>query len=224
MTRHTVRSDRRPLRILLAEDNPVNQTLAIRVLEKHGHHVVLAKNGREAVEITAHAMQGDRQRTLRAGMDDNLTKPLRTKDLLEAVTRLSLGIRAPSGRGEVPAWSREEALRQLDFDEGLLFEVCKLLLREAPGQMNRIAEAVRDGDLARAAEAAHLLKSGVGCVCARAAFTAAQQLESARRRSLEHREGGASGVGRGDESPDGGASRSASGRLTRENRLRVSPN
>ena len=39
----------RPLRILVAEDNPINQRFAVRLLEKHGHTVVVACNGREAV-------------------------------------------------------------------------------------------------------------------------------------------------------------------------------
>jgi signal transduction histidine kinase/CheY-like chemotaxis protein len=125
VTLHSLREVRRPLRILVAEDNVVNQKLASRVLEKHGHNVVIAANGRQALErlenesfdlvlmdvqmpemdgfeatarirkmeeatgthlpiiaMTAHAMQGDKERCVAAGMDGYLSKPLNIKELL----------------------------------------------------------------------------------------------------------------------------------------------
>jgi signal transduction histidine kinase/CheY-like chemotaxis protein/HPt (histidine-containing phosphotransfer) domain-containing protein len=53
VTRHTLRERRRPLHILLAEDNPVNQRLAVRLLEKQGHTVVVAGDGQAAVAAVA---------------------------------------------------------------------------------------------------------------------------------------------------------------------------
>jgi CheY-like chemotaxis protein len=53
VTRHTVREEqrcRKSLKILVAEDNPVNQKLAVRALEKHGHSTVVVGNGQEAME------------------------------------------------------------------------------------------------------------------------------------------------------------------------------
>jgi signal transduction histidine kinase/ligand-binding sensor domain-containing protein/ActR/RegA family two-component response regulator len=119
-----------PLRILLAEDNLVNQRLARRVLEKRGHSVEVATTGTQAISIlarqsfdlvlmdvqmpemngleataairkkelgddshipiiamTAHAMKGDRERCLQAGMDGYLTKPLKVAELYEAMDR-----------------------------------------------------------------------------------------------------------------------------------------
>jgi signal transduction histidine kinase/CheY-like chemotaxis protein len=122
----------RPLVILLAEDNVVNQRVAVGLLEKRGHTVVIANNGKEAtqavatqrfdlvlmdvqmpemdgaeatevirrteavrgqhtpiVAMTAHAMPGDRERCLEAGMDDYLTKPIQVKELLMTIDRLT---------------------------------------------------------------------------------------------------------------------------------------
>jgi CheY-like chemotaxis protein len=50
ITRHTLRENRAPLNLLLAEDNLVNQKLAVKLLAKHGHMVRIANNGLEALE------------------------------------------------------------------------------------------------------------------------------------------------------------------------------
>jgi signal transduction histidine kinase/CheY-like chemotaxis protein/ligand-binding sensor domain-containing protein len=120
---------RASLEILLAEDNRVNQVVILRLLEKWGHHVTLASDGREALAalekssfdlvlmdvdmpemdgfeataavrarektgmghvfimaMTAHAMKGDEQRCLEAGMDAYIAKPIQPKELLAKLT------------------------------------------------------------------------------------------------------------------------------------------
>jgi two-component system, sensor histidine kinase and response regulator len=132
VTRHSLRENGPHLRILLVEDNPVNQALAVRLLEKRGHTVAVAGNGKEAlaalekqsfdlvfmdvqmpemdgfeataairekekasghhlpvIAMTAHAMAGDRERCLEAGMDDYISKPIRPQELSDLLKHYS---------------------------------------------------------------------------------------------------------------------------------------
>ena len=120
------------LRVLVVEDNPVNQLLAVRLIEKLGHSAAAASNGRDAlaalqkepfdlalmdvqmpdmdgfevtrairrreqtsgvhlpiIAMTAHAMQGDRELCLTAGMDGYISKPINRNDLFAAVRSAS---------------------------------------------------------------------------------------------------------------------------------------
>ncbi|MCB0335872.1 MAG: response regulator, partial [Bdellovibrionales bacterium] len=131
-----VRSE--PVKVLLVEDNPVNQKLALKILEQAGHAVVLASNGVEAlrkvetdtfqvilmdvqmpmmggeaatqairslsdnpnqnvpiVALTAHAMQGDKEKYFSAGMNGYLSKPISRPALLQTITDL-----VPQDRGQ----------------------------------------------------------------------------------------------------------------------------
>jgi PAS domain S-box-containing protein len=133
VSRHAVRESRRTLRILLAEDNKVNQILAARLLGKLGHTVVIVATGREAlaamdeagpvgfdlilmdvqmpdmdgfeataiiraqeksagthvpiVALTAHAMKGDEERCLAAGMDGYTSKPIEIDKLIATIDK-----------------------------------------------------------------------------------------------------------------------------------------
>jgi signal transduction histidine kinase/CheY-like chemotaxis protein len=141
VTRHSLRESRQKLRILLTEDNKVNQMVAARLLEKHGHTVVIAGNGREAltaldepvpggfdlilmdvqmpdmdgfeatmmirsreknssahlpiIAMTAHAMKGDEERCLAAGMDGYVSKPIEVEQLFAKIDSVLSGVLTP---------------------------------------------------------------------------------------------------------------------------------
>jgi len=130
-SQHTLPEHRQRSRVLLAEDNPANQKILIRLLEKHGYTVAVVSNGRQAlaaleqeqfdlalmdvqmpeidglavvtmirqreqqtgthmpiIAMTAHAMDGDRERCMQAGTDSYISKPFRVAELFAAIEQL----------------------------------------------------------------------------------------------------------------------------------------
>ena len=214
----------RPLRILLAEDNPVNQRLALKLLEKRGHTVSVANNGREALELlerarwegfdvvlmdvqmpemdgleattsirarekttgrhlpiiamTAHAMKGDRERCLEAGMDGYVSKPVRAADLLEEIDKQVRRANQPTLRVVL---DRAALLERLEGDAELLAEIVGVFLEDCPRLVASIREAVARGDARLLERAAHTLKGSVGNFGVSAAAAAALRLEQMGR-------------------------------------------
>ncbi|MEY2496189.1 MAG: hypothetical protein QOJ45_2681 [Verrucomicrobiota bacterium] len=207
------------LRILVAEDNLINRAVAKGILEKRGHSLVHAGNGREAVEavaretfdlilmdvqmpemagfeatrrirelesargghmrivaMTAHAMAGDRERCLAAGMDDYVSKPLRKEDLLRALEGAS-GAESDDRTEAALFYNREQLLSQCDGDEALMAELVSIFHDNTPQILQAVDEAVEKGDAPALAAQAHKLLSSLGVFGAGRARALALRLE-----------------------------------------------
>jgi CheY-like chemotaxis protein/HPt (histidine-containing phosphotransfer) domain-containing protein len=244
VTRHSLRENRRCARVLLAEDNPVNRMVAVRMLQKRGHSVLAVEDGLKAVAalkkgafdvvlmdvqmpglegyeataairdwekatgrhtpiiaLTAHARRGDRDKCLAAGMDAYVSKPIRAEELMQAIDRLlspdspadagaaaAPGDGPPGAPGEAtpgapgsaaPAIDREDVLRRLDGDAGLLAEIVQVFRNDGPKLLASIREALSAEEWRPLEATAHRLKGSLGTLSARAAAAAARRLEEA---------------------------------------------
>jgi len=225
---------RRSLRVLLAEDNPINQTLALRLLQKWGHRLVVAQNGREAlalleqqrfdvilmdvqmpemsgieatdqirqkekltgghvpiIAMTAHAMKGDRERCLDAGMDHYLSKPIQVDDLFQALETVSAPVSGgsdaaradrprPQPAAKMPPasvvdWA--EALRRVGGDAQLLRELLTVFLAELPVWRSDLRGAVERKDQELMTRLAHMVKGSMGQFGAQTGYAASLRLE-----------------------------------------------
>ena len=235
VTRHSLREEKRGagLRILLAEDNPVNQMLAVRLLEKRGYSIQVADNGKRALDLlekaapgefamvlmdvqmpnmdgyeataelrkreaqagrhtpvialTAHAMKGDRERCLAAGMDDYVSKPIHAKDLFAVIDRLTANAPVPPPRAEPPPEERQtaaldkaEVLSRVDGDIELLQELNGIFVVEYPKLLTQIRAAMTAGSGEDLGRAAHTVKGMLANLAAKSAAEAALRLENMR--------------------------------------------
>ncbi len=217
-------------RVLLAEDNPVNQKVVTGLLDLRGHEVEIVNTGNDAlnamerthfdivlmdiempgmdgltairelrkqevtrnrhqrvVAITGHAMIGDHERFLKAGMDGHLIKPFTPDELYNAVEsqsptpQIETNTRMSESPLDLhPAIDREQALAATGGNMELakvLFETC---LEESPKIISEAKAAVEKNDFETARRCGHSLKSSFGVVGATKAADAAQILEFAK--------------------------------------------
>ncbi len=217
-----------PKRVLLAEDNPVNQRVALGLLTRRGHDVTVVGNGREAcdaiaretfdivlmdvqmpimggleatalvrerergtgrrvriVAMTAHAMAGDRERCLDAGMDGYLSKPIDPALLYHSVESDSDGEDAHALPAAAPAMSAQPGtpaavatlVDRLGGDEALAAEVVCVFLDDCPTRVAAIGSAVEHRESEHVRTTAHALKGAAGNIGATGLFDAARRLE-----------------------------------------------
>jgi signal transduction histidine kinase/DNA-binding NarL/FixJ family response regulator len=216
-------------RVLLAEDNRVNQKVVTALLGKHGYEVILAHNGREALErlressfdvvlmdiqmpeldgiqaahlirqetqwndlpiiaMTAHAMHGDRERCLEAGMNAYLSKPVGAAHLLEVLreftgSRAVATTAAEEETADLPSpIDRQLAARLMDNDSRLMNGMALLFLQLAPERLQRLHSASIRKDLPTLRSQAQKLEKAAERIaamevarCARAVSAAASE-------------------------------------------------
>jgi len=151
----------------------IETTAAIRNREKvTGGYIPI-------VALTAHAMVGDRERCLKAGMDGYLIKPIQPAMLLEAVERLHLACRerSESAQAKKIVLDRATLLDRVDGDMQLLGEITKLFLQECEPLMASAREAMKTGNAGRFAYDIHTLRGMFRNPSAAAAQEAAGKLE-----------------------------------------------
>ena len=217
-------------RILVVEDNRVNQQVALGILRRLGYRADAVANGIEALQaltdidydlvfmdcemaemdgfeatarvrredspvrnpavpiiaMTAHAMQGDRERCLAAGMDDYLAKPITPRAVARLLDRWCARAEAPSQpaddvRAQPSVLDGPGLLARLMGDMDLLREVAAEFLTDAPERLAALSAHAQAGDAQAVRYEAHTLKGAAANMGGLTLANLAEQVENAAR-------------------------------------------
>ena len=210
----TLAEGTRPPRILLVEDNVVNQKVVLAVLRKKKYHIEVAADGREALDMmeasgpydlllmdiqmpvldglettrlirkdprwvslpilamTAHAMTGDRERCLQAGMNGYISKPIQPAHLISTIAR--------SLASAPPPPAEPGALEPAPSDHSAMVEdLLRVFLQLAPARLERLEVAVRERDGKTLAAEARKIAAAAGQLAAPSVGECALRIEMA---------------------------------------------
>ncbi|MCP4107099.1 MAG: response regulator [Desulfobacteraceae bacterium] len=231
------------VRILLVEDSPMNQRVAVGILRKYGCVVDVAENGEQGVRkckeksydlifmdahmplmdgfeatkairdyekietvnsqpgtpivaMTALAMEGDRELCLEAGMDDYISKPIRSQTIFEMLLKYCS---EQTGKQEIVETDREKMPEQsdellrldteqlldiADYDEELILELIGEFLKDAPLYLQELQEAIISGDQYRIVKEAHRLNGLAANVGGMQLLDMGQKIENPARKGI----------------------------------------
>ena len=131
------------------------------------------------IALTAHALKGDRERCIEAGMDDYVSKPIESQKLFDAV-EAAAAQSAPAttnGRSHRGVLDIDALVKSFEGDRELVLMLARVFADSSRDQLSALCDAVERGDADALASAAHALKGSVANFRANAAVDAASQLE-----------------------------------------------
>jgi CheY-like chemotaxis protein len=242
VTRHSLFEKKmQNIHLLVVEDNPVNQKMALTMIRKAGYIVDGVENGKLAVDtlkkqpydlvlmdvqmpvmdgyqatqeirkmegdkkhttivaMTAHAMAGDREKCIKAGMDDYLSKPINPQEMFKTITKWvrpqleeefsddkplpeeARTEQAIKSQQDNPLIDMEAAMARFGNDEEFFREMAEEFLKYAPEQITALEKAAQKGDADSVQKTAHSIKGAAGNLSAQNIFSLALTIENKGR-------------------------------------------